>query len=146
MRGTELHLEPLPPGCTGHDAPLNVPQARLAGYPRCAGRWFLKRREIRPDCSGCCWLESPLTELVRRERERGLCALFPAECVPLHTHTHRGHSTSRQRTGFTPAPPAGRLQTCPTCAPSACVKQTLPFLRLIVSSAGSSPARLDYGE
>lgn len=43
-------------------------------------------------------LESPLPELVRRERERReekgreegrrLCALLPAECVPL-THTQR---------------------------------------------------------
>lgn len=38
----------------------------------------------------------------------------------------------------------GRQQTFPTCAPPACVAQTL--LRLIVSSAVSCSVILDYGE
>ncbi|KAF1395325.1 hypothetical protein PFLUV_G00010360 [Perca fluviatilis] len=70
MRGTELRLEALRLGCTGHDVTCEVPHVRLAGYPQCFDRWSFKRLEARSDCSGCCWLESPLTELVEREREK----------------------------------------------------------------------------
>lgn len=66
-----------------------------------------------------------------------LCALLPTECVPLqtnthtHAHTQTNISTSRQHAGSTPTPPEHRAvwrnagRALPTCAPLACVKETL---------------------
>lgn len=82
---------------------------------------------------------SPPAELVCRRRKTGreLCALFPTECVPLQTNNpnpsgaHTNISTSRQHAGSTPTPPEHRPVwrdaggARPTCAPSACVRETL---------------------
>lgn len=105
-----------------HGAPCGVSSSRLhrswryigkkalpPRHLRCSRRSLVRRSVRNSDCSACSWLESSPTELVRGG-DTELCALLPAECVPLHTHTrtlahkHRGHSVSRQRTGFSPEP------------------------------------------
>lgn len=95
---------------------------------RCSRRSLFRRSVRSSDCSARSWLESPPTELVRGG-ETELCALLPAECVPLHTHRHR-HAHSRTNIGVTPFPGSGLV--------------FLPNLLNITNEQSEAPADLSY--
>lgn len=109
MRGATQRLEPLPYWLYRSRCCIKVPQVLMAGYMWCFGRFLLKGAGV--GWSGCRWLESPQTELVRREREGavrslpGRVRLAPYTYTHARTYTDRGYSTSMQSTSFSHAPP-----------------------------------------